>query len=64
MDTTENYKWISVYNLGKRLDLSIETVYRMIKSGEIPSYRFGGSIKVLETDFHNYLEKCKFQSEN
>jgi excisionase family DNA binding protein len=50
----DNY--ISTQELGRRLDLSPSTVYRMIRSGQIPAQKFGRKWKISERIF-NQLEE-------
>lgn len=32
---------------------------RLIASGKLPSYKFGRSRKISETDLNNYLKSCR-----
>ncbi len=55
----QKYKWISVDIAARRLDISRETVHRLIKSQQIEAYKFGRSVKISEAAFSDYLEPCK-----
>jgi excisionase family DNA binding protein len=50
--------FLTVQDVAQRLRLSIKTVRRMISAGELPSYRFGRSIRIAESDLIN-LAKIK-----
>jgi len=56
--TIKNEKLLTAYFIAERLDLSVETVYRLIRTKKIKSYRFGGSVKVREKDFDEYVKNC------
>lgn len=51
--------FMSVMDISAILDLSKHVVYRLIHSGELPSYRIGGTIKVKADDFQTYMENCR-----
>ncbi len=41
---------LSLRDLADRLDVSVKTVSRWIKAGELPAHRLGGQIRIAETD--------------
>lgn len=45
--------------LGRFLKVSDATVAVLLKSGEIPSFRAGGSRRVLGEDLDAYVRRCK-----
>lgn len=50
---------LTVKEIAERLKISKYTVYDMIKRREFPSIRCGRSIRVPDSDFRDYLERCK-----
>ena len=48
-----------VNEVSKRLKLSISTVYELVKTGRLPSYKFGGSVRISEEDLERYMENCR-----
>jgi excisionase family DNA binding protein len=62
MDTQQqNIKsnFMSVMDISAVLGLSKHVVYRLVHSGELPSYKIGGTILVKADDFQNYMERCR-----
>ena len=45
----------TVNEIADQLAVSRETVRRLIASGDLPSYRFGGSIRIKADDVELYL---------
>ncbi len=39
------------------LRISLSMIYRLISTGELPSYAIGGCIRVSDTDIAAYLER-------
>jgi excisionase family DNA binding protein len=37
------------------LSVSEQTVYRILRRGELPAFRVGHSIRITQTDLENYL---------
>jgi len=50
-------RYIKVSEIAQELRLSPMTVYRLLKSGEIPSVRIGRSFRVQRAAFEAYLER-------
>jgi excisionase family DNA binding protein len=48
---------LSVEEVCEALGMSKSWVYQRIRSGEIPSIKLGGSIKVKQEDLEEYLER-------
>jgi excisionase family DNA binding protein len=44
--------------LAQRLDMGRQGIYSLIKRGDLPAVRIGGSLRVREDDVLAYLEKC------
>jgi len=40
----------------ERLAVSKSTIYRLIRSGELPAYKVGHGIRVAQTDLENYIK--------
>ncbi|RUL88173.1 helix-turn-helix domain-containing protein [Tautonia sociabilis] len=51
--------FMGVMDISVILGLSKSVVYRLIHSGELPSYKVGGTIKVKADDFQTYMERCR-----
>lgn len=51
-----NARFLTVQEVAEQLRVSSMTVYRLIKSGEIPAVRVGRSFRVREPDVDRYLE--------
>lgn len=47
-----------VSEVAAALEVSTRTVYRMLESGELEHLKIGGSRKITEEQFQNFLEKC------
>ncbi len=50
---------LTVDEVAKLLKLSKITIYRLIKTGEIPAYKIGASWRVNREDLENYIESKK-----
>lgn len=55
-----NARFLTVQEVADLLRVSQMTVYRLIKSGEVPAVRIGRSFRVRETDVDRYLEEQRF----
>ena len=51
----DQQKFLSPYIIARRLDLSIETVYRLIKARRLKAYRFGKCYRITENDYDSFL---------
>ncbi|MEY9930423.1 excisionase family DNA binding protein [Catenulispora sp. GP43] len=45
-DAVEDRKALKVAEVARRYDLDKSTIYRQIKSGDLPAFRIGGSVRV------------------
>ena len=52
---TENY--LTRNDIAERLQVSVKTVDRWIKSGELPASKLGGSVRVSESDLRVFIAK-------
>jgi len=50
---------LSADQVAERLGISIALAYRLMKSGELPTVRFIGSVRVLETDLESFIQAHK-----
>ena len=49
-------KFVSVSYVAKELGINSQTLYRMIRSKEIPHYRLGGSIKFKMSEIEKWVQ--------
>jgi excisionase family DNA binding protein len=58
----------SIFLTGKEiaeiLKISKALAYRLIANGEIPSVRFGRTVRVKQEDLESFLQKCATPQEN
>ena len=54
-DPFTDARLLTVNEVGDLLRVSRMTVYRLIKTGEMPSLRVGRSYRLREEDVHTYL---------
>ena len=52
---------LTVKEVAERLSVSRSLAYRMIRSGEIPSYRIANCRRVSEEELQKYLEQSRTQ---
>ncbi len=52
-------KLMTVKEAASNLRISLSMVYRLISTGELPSYAIGGCIRVSETDLLQFLDARK-----
>jgi excisionase family DNA binding protein len=50
-------KLLDVNTVANRLTVSIQTVYRLIKKGELPAHRYGGGYRLEEPIVEEYRER-------
>jgi excisionase family DNA binding protein len=48
---------LSISNVADILDVSTRTVQRLMRSLELPAYRFGGTVRIAENDLKKFLRK-------
>lgn len=54
---------LDTIQVAELLNLSRSTVYKLAASGELPSYKLGGSVRFKEDDVIDWIEKKKRKSE-
>lgn len=59
MSSLANSKFLTPQEVAERLRVSKMTVYRLLKSAELPSVRIGRSLRVRESDVNAFL-KARF----
>lgn len=50
-------------DVAKHLNISRTAAYRLLAAGEIPSVRFGGSVRVDPLDLERYIQEHKTHGE-
>lgn len=50
-------EFLTVGEVARYLRVSNMTVYRLVKSGQLPAVRIGRGYRIREDDVHKYLEK-------
>ncbi len=55
----EEIEVLTVEEVASLLKLSKITIYRLIKTGEIPAYKIGASWRVNKKDLESYIESKK-----
>lgn len=53
---------LTVKEVAAMMRVSPMTVYRLVKAGEIPSYRIERQVRLSEDDVHEYLEANYFKA--
>lgn len=52
-------KLLTAKETATSLKISLSMVYRLISTGELPSYAIGGCIRVSESDLSQFLDSRK-----
>lgn len=50
---------LTVRQTAERLAVSQTSVYALVRSGELPSFRIGGAIRISEVDVETFLSGCR-----
>ncbi len=53
--------YLTVKDIATRLQVSEQTVWRWIRSGELPSIKLGGQYRVSPDDLQDFLKKHRKQ---
>jgi excisionase family DNA binding protein len=53
---------LSIKEVCEELGMGKSWVYHRLRSGEIPSIKLGGAVKVKRTDLNEFIEKQPYQS--
>lgn len=51
--------WLGVPALAKELGVTMRTLYRILDSGELPSYKLGRVIRIKRADAEDYCERTQ-----
>ena len=54
-----NEEWLTLAEVAAWLKVGRTTVYRLITSGAVPSYRVGRSVRVRRADVEGWLEETR-----
>ena len=46
-------------DVAQRLNISRSKAYQLMQSGDIPTVRFGGSVRVLECDLDDFIHQSR-----
>ena len=57
-------KLLTAVEIAQYLNISKALVYRLIANGEIPSVRFGRTVRVKQEDLESFIQKCATPQEN
>jgi len=50
---------LTVQEVAQRLKLTQVTIYRLLKSGQMPGFKIGASWRIDEKDLNTYIKKQK-----
>ncbi len=56
-------KYLSRNDVARRLNVSPITVGRWLQSGKLPEYKFGKSIRILESDLDKFIAENRIKSD-
>ena len=59
MPDSTGHDWLGAPALAKELGVTLRTVYRILDSGDIPSYKIRRVIRIRRVDVVEYLERVK-----
>ena len=51
--------FLNVKEVAAFLDLTEPSVYRLCKQGVIPSYKFGGTVRIARDDLEEFVQSAK-----
>ena len=49
---------------GELLGVTERTIFRLVKDGEIPNVKFGGSVRIDPDDLRGFIDKAKLRPSN
>lgn len=55
---SENTSLLKASDVAKILNISRPMAYRLTSTGELPSVRIGGSVRVRKEDLEKYINQC------
>ena len=60
----ENVTFYTLHEIAAKFGVSYQMVYNLVRTGELPAYRFGKSYRVMGKDLEEYLQKQRVQVRN
>ena len=51
--------FLNVKEVAAFLDMTEPSIYRLCKQGVIPSYRFGGTVRISRDDFEEFVQNAR-----
>lgn len=63
LKTIKDEIYLSPEDLAKKFNISLSSVYKLVRSGEIPSIRLGKIYRIPESDLTTYLRRQKTKKE-
>lgn len=64
MTNNTSEKFLKMADIAERLNVSRSTVYRLIKSGELPAIRIGKNFRVRPSDLEVYITGARAANTN
>ena len=58
---TTGEDWMGAPAAAKYLGISLRTLYTILDTGDLPSYKLGRVIRMKTVDVDAYLERCRVQ---
>ena len=52
-------KLLKANDVAELLNISRALSYRLLKTGDIPTVRIRGAVRVMPTDLEEYIQKCR-----
>lgn len=56
MNYTSNSDFLTVHEVAEQLRLSVLTIYKYIKEGDLEAVEFGGHYRVSQNSLQNFIE--------
>jgi len=57
-------KVLTISQVANHLQMSKSTVYKYAETGKIPSFKIGTSLRFLENEINDYIQKTIFNQRN
>jgi excisionase family DNA binding protein len=56
---TNHIEWLSTKQAGKRLGITLRTLYRLIDEGQVPAYKFGRVIRLKGDEVDAFINDAR-----
>lgn len=56
-ETNEHVRFFTIADVAEHLAVASRSVRRWIKSGELVAHRFGGAVRIAESDLRTFLAR-------